>query len=97
MRSRFSAFAVGDAPYLRGTWHPTTRPRHLQLDPEQHWVRLEILGTTDGGLFDSEGAVEFRAHFEEGAHSGSLHEQSRFVRESGAWLYVGPLSPLVVE
>ncbi|WP_455353174.1 YchJ family protein [Streptomyces sp. SYSU K217416] len=97
MRSRFSAFAVGDVPYLRRTWHPTTRPSRLQLDPEQHWVRLEILAASDGGLFDSEGAVEFRAHFEEGAHSGSLRERSRFVRESGSWLYVGPLSPVVVE
>ncbi|HEX8496958.1 MAG TPA: YchJ family metal-binding protein, partial [Actinomycetales bacterium] len=26
MRSRFSAFAVGDAAYLGATWHPSTRP-----------------------------------------------------------------------
>lgn len=96
MRSRFSAFAAGDAAYLRQTWHPTTRPTHLVLDPEQRWVRLEILGTKDGGPFDSEGAVEFRAHYQEGAHSRSLHERSRFLREGGNWLYVGPLSSVVV-
>ncbi|WP_275423743.1 YchJ family protein, partial [Virgisporangium ochraceum] len=27
MRSRYSAFALGDADYLLRTWHPTTRPR----------------------------------------------------------------------
>lgn len=27
MRSRFSAFAVGDAEYLLATWHRATRPR----------------------------------------------------------------------
>jgi uncharacterized protein YchJ len=26
MRSRYSAFAVGDPAYLLATWHPTTRP-----------------------------------------------------------------------
>jgi len=97
MRSRFSAFAVGDTAYLQLTWHSTTRPARLQLDPEQHWLRLEILGTDAGGLFDSEGSVEFRAHFSEGGHSGSLREHSRFVREGGRWVYVGPLSPVVVE
>ena len=35
MRSRYSAFAVGDADYLLATWHPTTRPAELALDPEQ--------------------------------------------------------------
>ena len=31
MRSRYSAFAVGDMPYLLRTWHPTTRPDDLAL------------------------------------------------------------------
>ena len=29
MRSRYSAFAVGDAAYLLATWHPSTRPAAL--------------------------------------------------------------------
>ena len=33
MRSRYSAFAVGDAGYLRRTCHPSGRPRTLSLDP----------------------------------------------------------------
>jgi SEC-C motif-containing protein len=33
MRSRYSAFAVGDAGYLLRTWHPARRPRNLSLDP----------------------------------------------------------------
>src|SRR5262249_12900002 len=31
MRSRYSAFAVGDAGYLLRTWHPSARPRTLTL------------------------------------------------------------------
>jgi SEC-C motif-containing protein len=32
MRSRYTAFARGDAAYLRVTWHPSTRPAELALD-----------------------------------------------------------------
>ncbi|MEU8774937.1 YchJ family metal-binding protein [Streptomyces sp. NPDC048606] len=94
MRSRFSAFAVGDTAYLLRSWHSTTRPPRLELDPGQHWERLEILATERGGMFETRGAVEFRAHYREGRHTGSLREHSDFSREDGAWVYVGPLSPV---
>lgn len=88
MRSRYSAFAVGDAAYLRATWHPRTRPADLDLDPGTRWLRLDVLATGAGGPFDTAGTVEFRAHFRDAAGRGSLHEVSRFVREAGSWLYV---------
>lgn len=88
MRSRFSAFSVGDAAYLLRTWHSSTRPARLPLDPGQHWTRLDILGTDQGGLFDSTGAVEFRAHYRASGQAGTLHERSRFVREDGQWVYL---------
>ncbi|MEV0700696.1 YchJ family protein [Saccharopolyspora sp. NPDC050389] len=88
MRSRFSAFAVGDTAYLLASWHPSTRPDELSLDPDQRWDRLEILGRTGGGPFDAEGTVRFRAHYRLGGSAGALTEDSRFVREDGAWFYV---------
>jgi SEC-C motif-containing protein len=91
MRSRYSAFAVGDEAYLLRTWHPTTRPRRLRLDPDRVWTALEILGRTRGGLFDSEGTVEFRAHHRDGRRGAAGQELSRFVRVDGHWLYVGAL------
>ncbi|UQW99989.1 YchJ family metal-binding protein [Streptomyces sp. RerS4] len=94
MRSRFSAFAVGDTAYLLRSWHSTTRPARLDLDPGQCWERLEILATERGGMFETRGSVEFRAHYREGGHTGSLREHSDFAREGGAWVYVGPLSPV---
>jgi SEC-C motif-containing protein len=87
MRSRYSAFAVGDAAYLLRTWHRSTRPAQLELDPKQRWLRLEILGHTGGGLFDSTGTVQFRAHF----RGGMVRENSRFERADGHWLYLGPM------
>jgi SEC-C motif-containing protein len=88
MRSRFSAFAVHDQAYLLRTWHPTTRPPGIDFDPALHWLRLDILGSTEGGPFHSEGTVEFRAHYAARGHTGELHENSRFMLHDGAWVYV---------
>ena len=89
MRSRYSAFAVGDPAYLLRSWHPATRPAELTLDPGQRWTRLEILSATGGSLFQAEGTVEFRAHYRTAdGQSGSMRENSRFVRENGHWLYL---------
>ncbi|MFC0506292.1 YchJ family protein [Micromonospora costi] len=88
MRSRFSAFAVGDAAYLLRSWHESTRPARLDLDPAQRWIRLEIVDTAAGGLFDSTGTVAFRAHYRAGGSAGTLVERSRFVRTDGRWVYL---------
>jgi SEC-C motif-containing protein len=83
MRSRYTAFAVGDAGYLLHTWHPTTRPSTVATGAG--WLRLEVLESS-GGLLDVEGEVWFRAH----ARDRVVEERSRFVREGGRWMYVGP-------
>ncbi|MFI2651317.1 YchJ family protein [Micromonospora fulviviridis] len=91
MRSRYSAFAVGDADYLLRSWHPGTRPPRLALEPGTRWTRLEVLETDRGGLFDAEGTVRFRAHYREGGRPGTVAEHSRFVREDGRWVYLDAL------
>ena len=88
MRSRFTAFAVGDASYLLRSWHPATRPVDLDLDDEIRWTRLEIIETEAGGPFDSEGFVTFEAFYREQGVQGSMKERSRFVREDRVWSYV---------
>jgi SEC-C motif-containing protein len=84
MRSRYCAFAVGDAAYLLRTWHPSSRPPGVETG--SGWLRLEVL-SAQGGLLDAEGEVHFRAH----SLAGVLEERSRFVRASGRWSYLGPL------
>ncbi|MGC4808812.1 YchJ family protein [Micromonospora sp. DT233] len=91
MRSRFSAFAVGDTAYLLRSWHPSTRPARLRLDPGQRWTRLDILDTERGGLFDSTGTVAFRAHYRQAGRPGTLTEHSRFTRDDGRWTYLDAL------
>ena len=88
MRSRYAAFAVGDAGYLRATWHPDTRPPRVRLDPGDAWTGLQVVGRTGGGLFDTAGTVAFRAHH----RGGVVAEDSAFTRVDGRWLYVGPVS-----
>ena len=90
MRSRYSAFAVGDAVYLLRTWHPSTRPPTLTLDPDLRWMRLAVLETEAGGLFDTDGTVSFRAVYTDAGRRGVLAENSRFSRHAGRWAYVGP-------
>jgi SEC-C motif-containing protein len=91
MRSRYTAYARRDAAYLRKTWHPATRPPTVDFDPGLTWTELEIVGKTEGGLFHAKGTVEFRAHYRHGGKAQVMHENSRFVREDGAWLYQGPV------
>ena len=91
MRSRYSAFALRKPQYLLDTWHPSTRPATLELDPKVRWTRLEILHTTGGRLLQQRGTVEFRASYRRGPENGVLHENSRFLRSNSRWLYLGAL------
>lgn len=88
MRSRYSAFALRNASYLLRTWHPTTRPDTLDLPSARRWTRLRVLATERGGADDTDGVVEFRAHFRDSGEPGTLTERSRFERVDGEWTYV---------
>jgi SEC-C motif domain protein len=92
MRSRYSAYACGDADYLFRTWHPRTRPVEVVVDPRTVWTGLEVIDTVAGGPDDDRGEVEFRARFESEGRARSLHERSRFERRAGRWFYVDPVT-----
>lgn len=93
MRSRYSAFAVGDMAYLARSWHPDTRPHTIRDDPSRRWTRLDVIATTRGTMLDQEGTVEFEAHHCDGLdddpHGQVVHEVSTFSRVDGRWVYVG--------
>lgn len=83
MRSRYTAYVVGDDAYVVRTWHPATRPATVG-DEVVPWLGLDVLAVDRGGLLDAEGEVEFVARY----RGGSLHERSRFVRVDGRWVYL---------
>jgi SEC-C motif-containing protein len=91
MRSRYSAFAVGDAGYLLRTWHSSARPQALTLDPAVQWTRLAVLETHDGGLFHNTGTVRFRAIYVQDGQRHVLVETSKFIRQDKLWTYLGPV------
>lgn len=88
MRSRFTAFAVGDPDYLLRTWYPQTRPATLDLDEETQWYRLDVLDISAGGPFDEVGGVTFVAFYRNDSGRHRMGERSRFVREQGDWFYL---------
>lgn len=85
MRSRYAAFALGDAAYLMATWHASTRPVRLDLDPTQDWLALKITGAERQG---DQATVSFEARSKIGGRVHVLAETSRFVGEGGRWFYV---------
>lgn len=87
MRSRYSAFVLERADYLLATWHASTRPAELTLEPGVKWLGLDV---KQHQVIDAEHAeVEFVARQRERTGRAlRLHERSRFVRENGRWFYV---------
>lgn len=86
MRSRYSAYVLGDADYLRASWHPDTCPAQLDFDPAVRWLGLQVKRHRPEG---DAAVVEFVARYRVGGGSAvRLHEVSRFARVAGRWLYV---------
>lgn len=86
MRSRYSAFVLDELHYLLDTWHPSTRPLHLEPnEPGTHWLGLDIKRHTPDG---TRATVEFVARVRHHGKASRLHETSRFVHENGQWFYV---------
>ena len=88
MRSRYSAYVLGDVDYLRASWHPATRPAVIDLGEPVNWLGLKIVATQYGGRSDNEGTVEFVARYKLAGRAFRLHEISRFVRQADRWTYL---------
>ncbi len=93
MRSRYTAYVLGDRDHLLRTWHPRTRPDGGDPDPSTvTWTGLRVIVTRDGGLDDDTGVVSFEAGFRTGNRDEVMSETSWFERRAGRWFYVGPLA-----
>ena len=86
MRSRYSAFVLERADYLRATWHASTCPAQLDLDPAAKWLGLEVRAHHRVDADHAE--VEFVARFRVAGRAVRQHERSRFVQDQGQWWYV---------
>ncbi|CAZ98229.1 YchJ family metal-binding protein [Zobellia galactanivorans] len=94
MRSRYSAFVLGDIDYLQKSHHSTTRPNKIEKRRIKtwakavNWLKLEVLYTSEGSETDSSGTVEFKAYYMENGQMGVIYEKSNFSKENGHWVYV---------
>jgi SEC-C motif domain protein len=84
MRSRYSAYTLGDRDYLLATWHPDFRPAQLRFDHGIRWVGLEIMASEEHGV---KAQVEFEASLLVQGEVSAMHERSDFVLQQGRWLY----------
>ncbi|MCP4147862.1 MAG: hypothetical protein GY757_08935, partial [bacterium] len=88
MRARYSAYAKGRSAFILETWHSSTRPAELNLEPAFQWMGLEIRSTSNGSETGYTGSVTFTARYSNGGLPGVMTEASDFVKESGRWFYV---------
>lgn len=86
MRSRYSAFVLEQRDYLLATWHVSTRPTHLDFEPQCRWLGLQVKAFDM--VDDSHAEVEFVARYKLQGRAVRLHERSRFVKEQGRWFYL---------
>jgi SEC-C motif-containing protein len=91
MRSRYSAYVLGETGYLRATWAPQTCPENVDADPAApdapRWLGLQI--KRFAAIDDTHAEVEFVARYKVGGRAHRLHESSRFVRgDDMRWRYV---------
>ncbi len=90
MKSRYTAYAVGDASYIIKTTHPNN-PDYSEdrkawkesielFSKETEFLGLEIVEFIEA---DEEAFVTFKAKLS----SGDMEEKSRFLKVNGRWFY----------
>ena len=92
MRSRYSAYVEHTIDYIVDT---CVREGQDAIDIKQtrdwseksRWLGLKILSVNRGGPADTEGSVEFEALYERDGLRDIHHENARFKKENGRWLY----------
>lgn len=94
MRSRYSAYALGEIDYVERTTAPESRAAFdsgaaRAWSTESTWLGLRIVATDGGGADSDAGIVEFVATYRRAGATLAHRERSRFRRtEGGQWRYV---------
>jgi SEC-C motif-containing protein len=92
MRSRYTAYNRCEVDYIVRTTHPQQRKQDSENDIRQWaqksvWHELNILHVDGGSAEDTEGTVEFIAHYSENGERIDHHEVAQFKKENGAWFF----------
>ena len=94
MRSRYSAYAIGDADYIMRTTHPDNagfsdntaiwKEQIQQFCSATTFEKLAILDFQDG---NDTAYVTFTAYLRQNGQDATFTEKSRFKKIKGQWLY----------
>jgi SEC-C motif-containing protein len=92
MRSRYTAFVLGDVDWIMDSHHPDTvgevdRDEVEQWSTSSEWLGLRVRSTEGGGPDDDEGVVHFRARYKVQSQQVDHVERARFTRVDGAWRF----------
>lgn len=98
MRSRYTAFVKSEVEYILNTIHPDKRESHDEKtirnwSQKSDWLNFEIVGTEKGGTEDSDGTVEFVAHFRQKGSRERHHEVAEFKKVDGTWYFYDGNAP----
>ena len=92
MRSRYTAFTIGDMDYLEKTNTDRIADEFNRVDietslPDTEWLGLEVHGTQQGQEEDATGIVKFSVRYRIKGRSFNQFETAGFIREGGKWRY----------
>lgn len=92
MRSRYTAYTLGEVDYLLRSHHKSTRPNKdrkeiLRWSKSVKWLGLTIKSKTDGLSAHTSGTVEFQALYIESGRIQEINEHSLFIKEDNIWYY----------
>lgn len=93
MRSRYTAYTLGDIDYIKNTLAPESQhdfdaANTKKWAKQSKWLGLKIHNAT-GGTSDKKGTVEFTATYKEKNETLEHHEVSQFRKdEAGHWLFL---------
>ncbi|WP_319371715.1 YchJ family protein [uncultured Ilyobacter sp.] len=94
MRSRYTAYTIGDIDYILETHDPETvsdisRDTVLAWSESSKWQGLEIVNIKSGKVRDKKGIVEFKVYYTVEEKNQVHHERSQFIKTKGRWYYHG--------
>lgn len=93
MRSRYTAYVVGNIDYI-GRTHDSSVNADFdseaarQWSQSAKWLGLEIIRTELGQPGDATGVVEFKAHYRIKDKEHVLYEIANFVSKQNIWYYL---------
>lgn len=93
MRSRYTAYALGDDAYVLATWDEAMRPARLFEEGEARpkWISLKVTDAKPVSDDAETGEVTFTATARTSQGAMRLTERSLFQRKDGRWVYVRAL------